>query len=55
MTLGRFTEKPLGNLSFENIHLSKPIRFLAKEIVFYQSLPSADGSHYIPLDRIKLS
>jgi 2'-5' RNA ligase len=37
-------------IDLSNFKIQKNMAFLAREIVLYQSNPSSNGSHYIPLD-----
>lgn len=54
LTLGRFKETP-DNISLINIILPHVKKFLVKEIIFYQSHLSQEGSHYTPLEKIVLT
>lgn len=54
LTLGRLKETPPKNISLINIALPHAKKFLVKEIIFYQTQRSHEGSQYIPLEKIIL-
>jgi 2'-5' RNA ligase len=54
LTLGRFNDYHNKDFSFENIALPVIEKILVTEILFFQSSPSNEGSHYAPLARLKL-
>jgi 2'-5' RNA ligase len=53
LTLGRFKETPPDNISLIKA-LPNSKKFLVKEIIFYQSHRSHEGSYYTPLEKIVL-
>jgi 2'-5' RNA ligase len=55
LTLGRFKETPPDNISLINIALPHIKKFLVKEIIFYQSHSSHEGSYYTSLEKIVLT
>lgn len=55
LTLGKFNSVPSSSFSFKNITLPAHKKFWVNEVIFYQSSPTKEGTHYIPLSRIELS